>query len=132
MQNSSWSQYFTVYTSFNQSTCTGARLFEKKNCRHLINVLYLTQSSNKYIVCFYFKTKIEHYLSVLHFHFKNKSKARLSIYIVYVCLIWSCSFSIHSCKSESVKLSPEATLKGTNGQNICTGWASACIKHQEK
>jgi len=27
---------------------------------------------------------------------------------------------------------PKATLKVTNGQNSCTGWASTCIKHQEK
>jgi len=33
---------------------------------------------------------------------------------------------------ESVKLLPEATPKVTKGQNSCTGWASACIKHQEK
>ncbi len=39
---------------------------------------------------------------------------------------------INGCKSESVKLSWEATLKVINGQNSCTGWANACIKHQEK
>ncbi len=47
-------------------------------------------------------------------------------------LVQSCSVSLNSCKSESVKLSPEATLKVTNGQNSCTGWAKACIRHQEK
>jgi len=47
-------------------------------------------------------------------------------------LVWSRSVSINCCKSESVKLLPEATLKVTNGQNSSTGWASASIKHQEK
>ncbi len=56
----------------------------------------------------------------------------LDNYCVNICLVRTCSVSINSCKSESVKLSPEATLKVTNGQNSCTGWASACIKHQEK
>jgi len=44
----------------------------------------------------------------------------------------SCSVSISSCKSESVKLLLEAMPKETNGQNSCTGWASACIKDQLK
>jgi len=52
----------------------------------------------------------------------------------------SCSVSINSCKPEPVKLLLEATLKttlkamlkATNGQNSCTGWASACIKEQLK
>jgi len=54
------------------------------------------------------------------------------LYCINVCLIRSCSVSINSCKSDSVKLLPEATLKVTNGQNSCTGWATACIKHQVK
>jgi len=48
------------------------------------------------------------------------------------CLVWSRSVSINNCKSESVKLLLEATLKVTNGQNSSTGWARACIKDQLK
>jgi len=59
-------------------------------------------------------------------------KAACKHYCINVCLVRSCSVSINSCKSESVKLSREATLKVTNSQNSCTGWANACIKHQEK
>ncbi len=40
----------------------------------------------------------------------------MNSYCINECLVWSCSFSINSCKSESVKLSPEVTLKVTNGQ----------------
>jgi len=40
--------------------------------------------------------------------------------------------NMNKCKSESVKLLPEATLKVTNCQNSCSGWASACIKDQLK
>jgi len=39
---------------------------------------------------------------------------------------------MNNCKSEPVKLSQEVTPKVTNGQNSCTGWASACIKDQLK
>jgi hypothetical protein len=46
--------------------------------------------------------------------------------------LMSCSVSISSCKSESVKLLLEATPKETNGQNSCIVWASACIKDQLK
>ncbi len=53
-------------------------------------------------------------------------------YCIKECLVWSCSVSINSCKSESVKLLPEATLKVTNGENSCTDWANACAKHQLK
>ncbi len=40
-------------------------------------------------------------------------------------LVWSCSVSINSCKSESVKLLQEAMPKVTDGQNSCNGWANA-------
>ena len=53
-------------------------------------------------------------------------------YCINVSLVRSCSVSINSCKSESVKLSPEATLKVTNCQNSCTCWARAYIKDQLK
>ncbi len=55
-------------------------------------------------------------------------KVNLNYYCINECLVRSCSVSINSCKSESVKLLPEVT----NGQNSCTGWASACIKDQLK
>ncbi len=53
-------------------------------------------------------------------------------YCINECLVWSCSVSVNSCKSESVKLLPKATLKVTNGQNSFIGWASARAKHQLK
>ena len=37
-------------------------------------------------------------------------------YCINESLVRSCSVSINSCKSKSVKLSPETTLKVTNGQ----------------
>jgi hypothetical protein len=40
--------------------------------------------------------------------------------------------SRNNCKSESVQLLQEVMPKVTNGQNSCTGWASACIKGQQK
>jgi hypothetical protein len=63
--------------------------------------------------------------------FQNGMLQKL-LYCINECLVRSCSVSINSCKPESVKLLPEAMPKVTNGQNSCTGWASACIKHQEK
>ncbi len=54
-------------------------------------------------------------LFFLHFGFTTYYKAKEKYYI-NECLVWSCSVSINNCKSESVKLSPEATLKVTNGQ----------------
>ena len=48
-------------------------------------------------------------------------------YCINICLVWSCSVSINSCKSKSVKLLQEATLKVTNGPNSCTGWANAVL-----
>ncbi len=51
------------------------------------------------------------------------------MYCINECLVWSCSVSVNSCKSESVKLLPEAMLKVASGQNSCTGWASTCTKH---
>jgi len=49
----------------------------------------------------------------------------LYYYCINACLVWSCSVSINSCKSEYVKLSQEATLKVTNGQNSWTSWKDA-------
>ncbi len=66
---------------------------------------------------------------------ENENKFHLALvyfYCINECLVWSCSVSVNSCKSESVKLVPEATLKVSNSQNSCTGWASACTKHQLK
>ena len=57
---------------------------------------------------------------------------KVTFYCINECLVWSCSVSVNSCKSESVKLLPETTLKVTNGQNSCTDWANACAKHQLK
>ncbi len=55
-----------------------------------------------------------------------------NLYCINVSLVRSCSVSINSCKSESVKLSQEATLKVTNGQNQLY-WLGKCyVKHQEK
>jgi len=59
----------------------------------------------------------------------QKTPKMLHSYCINIYLVQSCSVSINSCKSESVKLSREATLKVTNGQNSWTGWANACIKH---
>ncbi len=47
---------------------------------------------------------------------EKHNHTRKPYYCINQCLVWSCSVSINSCKSESVKLSPEATLKVTNGQ----------------
>ncbi len=57
---------------------------------------------------------------------------KLYYYCINECLVWSCSVSINTCKSESVKLSPEAMLKVTNGKNSCTDWENAYARHQLK
>jgi hypothetical protein len=54
-------------------------------------------------------------------------------YCINVSLLQSCSVSINNCRSESVQLLQEATLKSSDKQsNSCTGCASARIKHQLK
>ncbi len=71
-------------------------------------------------------------MNCLHLTVKNGPGCLINYISVYFycineCLVWSCSVSVNNCKSESVKLLPEATLKVTNGQNSCTGWASAVL-----
>jgi len=78
------------------------------------------------------KNKLKFFLQNLQTFKKLSLFNVLKTYCINVCIVQSCSVSINSCKSESVKLLPEATLKVTNSQNSCTGWASACIKHEEK
>ena len=53
-------------------------------------------------------------------------------YCINVSLVRSCSVSINSCKSESVKLSQEAILKVTKRSKQLY-WLGKCyVKHQEK
>ena len=55
-----------------------------------------------------------------------------TLYCMNESLIWSCSVSINNCRSESVQLLQEATLRSDQWSNSSAGWSSTCIKDQLK